>query len=222
MMEKCAQVLAEQANTLDGALHRRIVQRALLYPALYEGKRPYSREEQLQPWMVGGAGTLDKVDYAGAVSVLLLAAMPRNGIHSQRLLKKAIDFAKSHPEAENLWLSPLRVHAPRALQTWQIYAAGQIPTIDFAGSTVRAMMAATFSCFIFSLAKLAFQQPAQAQPNAQLALATLALGSTAWGLKVLLSLIENTARLVERHEVEESQAEQVLKTPVTCKGTSSG
>lgn len=84
------------------------------------------------------------------------------------------------------------------------------------------MTAATVSCFIFSLAKLAFQQPAQAQPNAQLALVTLALGSTAWGLKALLNLIENTVRLVERHEVEESQAEQVLKTPVTCKGTSSG
>jgi hypothetical protein len=212
LMSKCAQVLTEASDTLSTSQQRKIGARALAYPARWSTEndlRPRLKK-RLYAWPAGEHpnSKLEKVDYAGAVSILLLAQLPLRELNPHRLLKTAVLFARQHPTAQNLWLTPLRIHAPEALRTWQVYVSGRLPTSELAHGLVRASIAASASCLAFSLAKLAVQPP---RPPAQVPLfLTLGLGSTVWTLNVLLGLLRDVGRLTKKYEVAESQARQVL------------
>lgn len=204
VIEKCAEILSEHAGSLTAGQRRKLMGRALSYPAGL-GARPWPAN----PEQDGGCGEFDagSIDYGGAVSVLLLSKLSKSHFREKKLLAQAVRFARMYPESANLWLDPLSEHAPKALNSWQQYLCGEVPRQHFIGGVIRAVAATTLPWLSLQFAAWMIGAP---RPPAVLFKSVLVL-SPVWGAQIGASAYRNLSRWARTYQVADTQKKQVLK-----------
>jgi hypothetical protein len=205
VIEQCAEILSEHAGSLTAGQSRKLMGRAVSYPAgRYMHAWP-ADPEQGSRWSELDS---DSIDYGGAVSVLLLSKISKNHFREGKLLAQAVRFAHMHPESANLWLDPLSEHAPRALRNWQSYLCGEAPRRHLIGGLTRAVAATALPWLSLQFAAWMIGAP---RPPAVLFASVLGL-SPLWGLQIGLSVKRDLRRWAQTYQVADTQKNQVLKT----------
>jgi hypothetical protein len=146
-------------------------------------------------------------DYAGAVATLLCAKISLPGYTKRRLLEQTVQFAKTFPDGENVWIEVLAKHAPSDLQRWKTWLREEVSWVDCARAVAMSMiLSPVTTCVLVALAVTMVAVPAGAGLNP----AAIAVG----GLSIVqLSLVAGLqlGTLLNRYDVDSKQKEQVLR-----------
>jgi hypothetical protein len=151
VVERCARIVADSFESLSRSQRRKICERATSYPDYLSGRDVWrlSSETSVRDRYKSN----DRTDYAGAVSVLLLSQFPKGSIKRSTLFDSSVRFSQRYPHAENLWLTPLKEHAPDSLQTWQCFLQGRIPPSQLLNCGLGATATVLVPMMIFDACK---------------------------------------------------------------------
>jgi hypothetical protein len=208
LIETCAEILSEHVGTLTTRQRLKLLDRAVAYPAQRAFKPwPADRLESHAEQQVD----LDKVDYGGAVSVLLLSKLGELPCGNNFLLSRAVRFARRFPQAENMWLEALGAHAPQALENWQAYLSGVAPRKHVIAGISRAVAVTTLPWLSIQIAGWLAGAP---KPPGALLMSVVAL-SPLWGLQIAHSVLKGLIRAAEDYAVAPIQAAQVLEAALS-------
>ncbi len=146
-------------------------------------------------------------DYAGAVATLLCAQIPLPSSAKRGLLALTVQFAKSFPQAENVWIEVLAKHAPGDLRRWEVWLREDVSYTDCARAFgVSVFLSPLVTCGLVTLAVKVAALP----PGAGLNPIAVAFGALSL---VQLSLVTGLqlGSLLNRYDVDAKQKEQVLR-----------